>query len=144
VANLATAPPSASYGPALSYRNVPLIDLPMDIPSMKQVLANGHAFMLGISVYQSFYNAQSSPTGDVPVPPAGDPALGGHELHCFGYADDLTYAGGGYIRRLNQWANFTPRNFLRLPYAYIGGTGPDGSPLALDNLCGTLAPTTVG
>lgn len=141
VSKFADPPPAASYSKALWYRNRVSVDVPVNLASMKASLAAKQGFMLAVGVYSSFYNAQGSPTGDVPMPAAGDSFLGGHEMYGFGGADDLAYAGGGYIRVLNQWRGFTPRNFLRIPYAYIGATGPDGQPCWYDNLILKLAPT---
>ena len=112
---------------------------PIDVATLKGLLAAGHGWMCGLEIHQSFYQAQAN--GNVAVPGgAGDPVLGGHELYCFGYQDDPKYAGGGYFRILNQWGSgpgtwFSPNNFLQIPYDYWT------KGFAMDATCLALAPT---
>jgi len=153
VGNLAVAPPAKSYGPALAYRNTVPVTVTVDVNTWKTLLAAGHAFMTGYTVCQSFYNGQN--TGDVPIPPAGDKVLGGHENFVMGYADGTTYpdgtalpaGAGGYFIFLNQWGSgpgswFSPQNRLYVPYSFLAAPAPDGSgPMVMDATCLVLAPT---
>ncbi len=68
------------------------------------------------------------------------PGALGHGLYCFGYQDDAAY-GGGYLLLLNQWANFSPRNFLRVPYAMVPLVDPANGPVLSEGWALTLAPT---
>jgi hypothetical protein len=153
ITKFSVAPPAKSYGPALSYRNVVPVTVPLDVPTMKSLLAAGHGFMVGFTVCQSFYQAQGN--GDVPIPPAGDKVLGGHENFVMGYADGTKYpdgtalpaGAGGYLIFLNQWGSgpgswFSPQNRLYVPYSFVTAPAPDGSgPMVMDATCLALAPT---
>ena len=155
VTKLSTAPPPASYGPALWYRNVVPITVPVDASAWKSLLAAGHAFIVGYAVYQSFYQAQGN--GNVPIPPAGDKFLGGHENFVMGYQDGTAYPGGaplpagagGYFIFLNQWGSgaadwFSPQNRLYVPYTFLAAPAPTPDwkgPCVADATCFALAPS---
>lgn len=63
----------------LSYASVPL-----QLNTMKQLLYQKHAFVIGFLVYPSFFTSGDT----VPVPnPASEPLLGGHAVCIIGYDD---------------------------------------------------------
>ena len=132
---LGVAPSAMSNFRATWYKNIVSVTVPSDVNAMKQVLSANHAFMLGFNVYNSFWGAQGS--GVIPMPPDGDTLAGGHAVFCFGYQDDKSFAGGGYLWLLNQWADFSPENALQMPYAYVTGQDPVNGPWVSD--CWSLA-----
>lgn len=156
VAKFSNPPPAASYGPALWYKNVVPVTVPVDVATWKNLLAAGHGFMIGYAVCQSLYQAQGN--GNVPIPPAGDKFLGGHENFVMGYQDGTTYPGGtplpagagGYFIFLNQWGSgsadwFSPQNRLYVPYTFLAAPVPPtqnwSGPCVADATCLALAPT---
>ncbi|HEX2712190.1 MAG TPA: hypothetical protein VHM88_08210, partial [Candidatus Acidoferrales bacterium] len=160
VTKLSVPPPAASYGPALWYKNVVPVTVPIDVAAWKNLLAAGHAFMTGYAVCQSFYQAQGS--GNVPIPPAGDTIQGGHENFVMGYQDGRTYpdgtplpaGAGGYFIFLNQWGSgptswFSPQNRLYVPYSFLAAPAPNPPPnsgwttCVSDATCVALAPSAM-
>jgi len=85
-------------------------------PSVEEICAAldaGWIVQIGIVVTQSFESAAVAQTGLVPLPPAGDPVLGGHALLCFGY--DATT-----LMLLNSWSSAWGKGgTCRIPHAYV-------------------------
>jgi hypothetical protein len=50
------------------------------LQDMKDCLHSGYAFVAAIDVYESFESSEVMNTGEVPVPKAGEPFLGGHAI----------------------------------------------------------------
>lgn len=155
VAKFSDPPPAASNGPALAYKNVVPVTVPIDVVAWKSLLAAGHAFMTGYAVCRSLYQAQGN--GNVPIPPAGDTLLGGHENFVMGYQDGTAYpngatlpaGAGGYFIFLNQWGSspadwFSPQNRLYVPYTFPATPAPTNSnwsgSCVADATCLVLAP----
>lgn len=87
---------------------------------MKTNLANGHPFVFGIAVYDSFMSAIVANTGIVPMPGATETMLGGHAMLCIGY-DDATQQ---FLVR-NSWGKLwgmkdgNLQGYCTIPYAYL-------------------------
>lgn len=87
-----------------------------DIRQLKSCLAAGFPFVLGVSVYKSFY--QGDENGHVPMPSSFDELLGGHAILCVGYDDDTKY-----FTIKNSWGTSTgDKGFYYLPYDYVTNT----------------------
>ncbi|HTJ52914.1 MAG TPA: C1 family peptidase, partial [Cyclobacteriaceae bacterium] len=96
------------------------------LSNVKNNLAAFFPSMFGFSVYNSFYQAQT--TGKIPFPAAtGDPFAGGHAVVAVGYDDSIkikntiggTETTGALLIR-NSWGNWGPMGgYLWMPYDYI-------------------------
>jgi C1A family cysteine protease len=82
---------------------------------LKACLTEGYPVLLGFPVYNSIYRPEVAETGRVPVPPPGDPWIGGHAVMIVGYDDSEQV----FIVQ-NSWGkNWGHDGFFYLPYAYI-------------------------
>ena len=83
-----------------------------DLSELKDWLASGKPALLGIPVYQSFYD----PDGDVIGPPGpGEYMLGGHALTAVGYSDSI-----GGIRIVNSWGKgWGDSGYAYLSYDFV-------------------------
>jgi C1A family cysteine protease len=80
-------------------------------------LASGSPFVIGITVYQSFESNAVANTGEVLMPRAGEPDLGGHAICVVGYRED-----GHFIVR-NSWStDWGDSGHLYLPPDYLANT----------------------
>ena len=86
------------------------------LSAMKQCLAEGHPFVFGFTVYQSFESDQVAQDGLVQKPGPGEQSLGGHAVLCVGY-DEATQR----VLVRNSWgAEWGDGGYFTLPYTYIG------------------------
>src|SRR3990172_10629704 len=108
-------PPSASYGPAIWYRNVNYYRI-NTLSEMLSCLAAGWPFIFGFAIHPNFWDAQDS--GNVPMPDSLV-ILGGHANCAIGYVMDDAWAGGGYIIGRNSWWSWTHDVNLRFPFAFL-------------------------
>jgi C1A family cysteine protease len=84
-----------------------------NVNELKKCLADNLPFVFGISVYNSFYRANSN--GNVPMPVQSDNLLGGHALLCVGYNDDKKV----FIVR-NSWGeSWGDKGYCYIPYDYL-------------------------
>jgi len=80
----------------------------------RDCLANGHPFVVGITVFESFESETVARTGIVPMPKATEECLGGHCISVFGYTEK-----GDWICR-NSWGTDWGQNgYFILPKAYL-------------------------
>jgi C1A family cysteine protease len=88
------------------------------LPSMRACLAQGHPFLIGIDVYESFESEVVAKTGVVPIPNVKtERLLGGHALVVVGY----TEAGNWIVR--NSWgSDWGCKGYLYLPGPYLTDT----------------------
>lgn len=82
---------------------------------MKTALANGHPFVLGFSVYESFEGLGVAKTGIVNLPDKSERLIGGHAVLAVGY-DDATKR---FLIR-NSWGNtWGQKGYFTIPYTYL-------------------------
>jgi len=134
IANFDLEPPAFCYSFASNFKAIkyyrldPLGTTPANLLNrVKSNLAAGLPSMFGFSVYNSFYQAQT--TGKVPFPEtSGDPWVGGHAVIAVGYNDSIkitnsipgssTTTGALLIR--NSWGTWgTMGGYLWMPYDFI-------------------------
>lgn len=122
ISKFASKPPTQSYKDALQDRALKYQAVSQNITVMKNCLAQGLPFVIGISVYQSFESQAVASTGKVPLPKNNEQLLGGHALLCLGYRDkDLQFI----VR--NSWGSgFGDGGYVYLPYAYLMDSGLSG------------------
>ena len=83
-----------------------------DLYSLKAVLANKFPIVAGISVYESFENAEA---GIIPMPQPSERLLGGHCVLVVGYDDTKNV----FIVR-NSWGpNWGNKGYFTIPYDYL-------------------------
>ena len=82
---------------------------------MKGCLASGYPFVFGFTVYESFESSEVARTGDVPMPSAEEPVVGGHAVLAVGYDDEDAV----FICR-NSWGPaWGDAGYFYMPYAYL-------------------------
>lgn len=108
-------PPTQCYDNAVKHKAIQVQHINNDISQMKNNLACGNPFVVGILVYSSFESVQVAKTGMVPMPRYKDTILGGHAVVCVGY-DDSKHL---WIMR-NSWGkNWGDKGYFYLPYLYL-------------------------
>jgi C1A family cysteine protease len=106
-------PPKASFKEALKNQVLQYSRLVQTLNQLKGCLADGYPFVFGFSVYESFYNIDSS--GVMPLPKAGEKLEGGHAVMAAGYDDTKQLFT---IR--NSWGDsWGKKGYFYMPYAYI-------------------------
>ena len=87
-----------------------------DINEMKTALINGFPFVVGFTVFQSFYSQFENHI--MPLPKRKEKVLGGHDVLCVGY-DDSKQA----FRMLNSWGkDWGDNGLFWMPYSFITNT----------------------
>lgn len=118
ISQFAVKPPQQAYNDAMQDRAVKYQRIPQNIQQMKNCLAQGFPFVIGVSVYSSFESQQAESTGFIPLPKNNESLLGGHALLVVGYRDSDLH----FIVR-NSWGNWGDNGYCYLPYAYLQDTG---------------------
>jgi C1A family cysteine protease len=86
-----------------------------DIFQMKNNLANGNPFVVGIAIYSSFESVKTKKTGMIPMPTVKDIFLGGHAVVCVGFDDSKKV----WIMRNSWGSNWGDKGYFYLPYLYL-------------------------
>lgn len=109
-------PTKACYTEALNYNALEVLNIENDLITMKNALASGNPFVVGILIYDSFENSQFMRTYTVPMPNLNkDTLLGGHAVVIVGYNDSKQC----WIMR-NSWGRKWGLNgYCYLPYEYL-------------------------
>lgn len=88
------------------------------ILAMKNCLASGFPFVIGILVYSSFESQQVAKTGIVPLPGPKETCLGGHAICIVGYDDTKN---SFYAR--NSWgSSWGLKGYFFIPYTYLSNS----------------------
>jgi C1A family cysteine protease len=107
--NINTAPPQGAYDNATARQVLRYVSVPIEVQAVKQVIANGHPVVFGMTVYSNYQ--QASATGDWPMPNGSRD--GGHALVGDGY--DQTF-----LECPNSWGTGVGRaGFFRVPWTYF-------------------------
>jgi C1A family cysteine protease len=108
-------PSAAALGAAQPHAGLQYLAVPKTLEAISVALHEGHPIMAGITVFASFEAEAVARTGDVPMPAAGEQALGGHAVLMTGIDVDAKT-----ITFLNSWgAGWGKRGFFKLPFAYV-------------------------
>jgi hypothetical protein len=84
--------------------------------AMKQCLAEGFPFIVGIQIFEAFESAEVAQTGIVPMPNLfTDECLGGHAVFVCGYDDTKQY----WIVRNSWGTQWGDNGYFYLPYHYL-------------------------
>lgn len=116
IAKFTVRPPGKSYIEAKDHQALDASNIMNDMTSMKNALAHGYPFVVGISIYESFESDQVAKTGVVPMPnEETEKLLGGHAVVCVGYDDNRKM----WIMR-NSWGDqWGSHGYFYLPYQYL-------------------------
>jgi C1A family cysteine protease len=110
-----TAPPASCDVEAAKHKIKDYSALTVDsnlITNLEQLLSQNTPFCIAINVYQSFENTTN---GVIPLPPAGDTCLGGHEIIVVGYTKNVQL-----FTVANSWGpSWGADGFCYIPYAYL-------------------------
>jgi C1A family cysteine protease len=115
VTKFAQTPPLTCYSDALKHHVINAYNINNDINSMKNCLASGYPFVVGISIYESFETQEVAKTGIVPMPIQKEECLGGHTVLVCGY-DDATHH---WILRNSWGTEWGDNGYFYLPYVYL-------------------------
>lgn len=86
-----------------------------DLYTTKNVLAGGHPFIFGFTVYESFESQALVADGIMPLPLEGEKVLGGHAVMAVGYDDSLQR-----FRVRNSWGTgWGQKGYFTMPYAFL-------------------------
>ena len=109
-------PPMKCYTDALAHRAYTVHNIESDIHSMKNSLASGFPFVVGIAIYPSFLTTSVNKTGIVSMPNRNkEKCLGGHAVLVVGYSDIKQH----WILR-NSWGDkWGDKGYFYLPYLYL-------------------------
>ena len=115
ITKFATKPPSLCYADALKHVVIRASNIQNDLPSMKNALATGHPFVVGIAVFESFESTTVTRTGIVPMPRPTEHLLGGHAVLVCGYDDTKSM----FIVRNSWGVGWGDKGYFYLPYDYL-------------------------
>jgi len=108
-------PSNQCYINAQNHNALQVQNINNDLTHMKNSLASGNPFVVGITVYSSFESAKVTRTGMVPMPTYKDQLLGGHAVVCVGYDDSKQV----WIMRNSWGTNWGDKGYFYLPYLYL-------------------------
>jgi C1A family cysteine protease len=108
-------PSDACYNDAKQNTAVQYHRLSQLLSQFRGCLADGYPFVLGITVFESFWSAPGQQATVTPLPKPGDQPAGGHAVMAVGYDD----AKGWMIVR-NSWGpTAADHGYFYLPYEYV-------------------------
>lgn len=85
------------------------------LQQLKSCLAEGHGFVFGFTVYESFEGDEVARTGKMSLPGPKEQMMGGHAVFCVGYDDNQQH----FIVR-NSWGEeWGDEGHFYMPYAYM-------------------------
>ena len=115
VSKVTVEPRSGLYGKALAHQVLEYKRIPRSLDQFKACLAEGFPFVFGFSVYESFYDPETSELGKAHLPVKGDRLLGGHAVICVGYSDKEQV-----FMCINSWGkDWGSDGCFTMPYEYL-------------------------
>lgn len=115
ITKFAEQPPQSCYAAASLHTVGEYQRLAQHLDQLRGCLADGHPFVFGFLIYQSFERQSMITSGHASMPVAGERPLGGHAVLCVGY-DDID---GRFLVRNSWGTNWGMRGYFTLPYAYL-------------------------
>jgi C1A family cysteine protease len=115
ITDFAERPSDQCYTEAQQHRVASYQRIPRVLNQMKGCLADGHPFVFGFTVYESFESQEVAKTGVVPMPSPNEQMLGGHAVLAVGYDD----AQQRFLVR-NSWGDgWGMGGYFTMPYTYL-------------------------
>jgi C1A family cysteine protease len=91
------------------------LSLQQTLFDLKSSLAQGHPFMLGFNVPESFESAEMAKTGIMKMPKFNEQIIGGHDAYSIGYDDYKQIFMIG-----NSWGeDWGQKGYFEMPYEFI-------------------------
>lgn len=116
ISKFAIKPAAKAYTHGAQHKALVVKNILNDLSAMKNSLAAGHPFVVGIMIFESFETEEVAKTGVVPMPePEKEECLGGHAIVCVGYNDDKKQ----WIMRNSWGSTWGDAGYFYLPYAYL-------------------------
>ncbi len=115
IAKFKTKPSKFAYNSAVPHRISQYMRINQFANDMKSCLADGHPFVFGIAVYESFESEEVAKTGVVPMPGKNERMLGGHAICCVGYDD----AEQRFLIRNSWGSDWGMGGYFTIPYDYV-------------------------
>jgi hypothetical protein len=119
IEKFALKPPQECYVEARKHYVMTANNISNDLSSMKNSLASGFPFVVGILVYTTFESDSVAKSGLVPLPQPNEECLGGHAVLICGYDDNKQL----WIARNSWGSDWGDKGYFYLPYAYL--TNPE-------------------
>ncbi|MBV8527820.1 MAG: C1 family peptidase [Candidatus Dormibacteraeota bacterium] len=108
-------PPHSCYAAASRHRVGEYQRLAQSLEQLRGCLADGHPFVFGFLIYESFEHQAVITSGHAAMPAATEKQLGGHAVLGVGY-DDVNQR---FLVRNSWGTNWGLRGYFTLPYAYL-------------------------
>ena len=108
-------PPQSCYAAALRHKVGEYQRLAQNLEQLRGRLADGHPFVFGFLIFESFERQAVITSGHAPMPAATESPLGGHAVLCVGY-DDINQR---FLVRNSWGTNWGMRGYFTLPFAYL-------------------------
>ena len=116
ISKFAVKPSSLCYSTALKHKATKCSNIHNDLSSMKNALASGFPFVVGITIYESFESDSVALNGEVPMPNVNtEQMLGGHAVLVCGYDDSKKH----WIMRNSWGSGWGDKGYFYLPYLYL-------------------------
>ena len=116
ISNYSQPPTPKCYTDATEHHVINAMNILNNPTSMKQCLAEGFPFVVGIQIYESFESKKVANTGNVPMPNISmEKCLGGHTVLVCGYDDSMQV----WIIRNSWGTQWGDNGYFYLPYAYL-------------------------
>jgi C1A family cysteine protease len=116
VSKFTVKPTEQCYVDALKHQALQVKKIQNDMFNMKNALAQGYPFVVGITIYESFESDAVAQNGMVPMPDVNtEQVLGGHAVCCVGYNDVKKV----WIMRNSWGTNWGDSGYFYLPYQYL-------------------------
>lgn len=116
ISKYASIPPLNCYEEADKHHVIEATNILNNAFSMKQCLAEGLPFVVGIQIFEAFESPEVAKTGMVPMPNLfTDECLGGHAVLVCGYDENKQV----WIVRNSWGTNWGDNGYFFLPYFYL-------------------------
>lgn len=127
IAKFTQKPTAKCYSAALTNQVLQSQRLTQSLLTMKTVLATGHPFVFGFTVYESFESPVVASTGLAPMPKRSEQILGGHAVCAVGYSDTVQCPGakapGAFLVRNSWGTTWGLGGYFWIAYEYLTSTG---------------------
>jgi len=120
IARFAEPPPSECYTEGTTNLISQYQAVPQDVDTIKACIVAGRPVIVGVSVYDSFMDAEASKTGIVPWPKRSEKLRGGHAILVIGWDDTYSGVAPGHFECRGSWGKeFGDAGHHWLPYRYL-------------------------